>query len=221
MSSASLAVPRRPDQRRVAALSAAIALNLFVLVAAMRPLAPQIAEAVKVPPPLTLSWYDPPPPTPPPPPVLEIKPLPTPIHATAPVAPVKAVPVVVPPAATAVEEGNTAAPPVSQPTLAPPATSAVGTAPIEASLAYRRAPLTYPAIAIRAHMQGTVLLRVLVDETGKPVQVEIVQGSGYPLLDRSAKAQVLSGWSFQPATADGKAVRAWAKVPVTFNLRGA
>ena len=64
------------------------------------------------------------------------------------------------------------------------------------------------------------LLR-LVDETGKPVQVEIVQGSGYPLLDRSAKAQVLSGWSFQPATADGKAVRAWAKVPVTFNLRGA
>ncbi len=68
-------------------------------------------------------------------------------------------------------------------------------------------------------MQGTVLLRVLVDETGKPVQVSVEHGSGHLLLDRSAAEQVLAGWRFQPAMVNGQAVRAWARVPVTFDLR--
>ncbi len=67
-------------------------------------------------------------------------------------------------------------------------------------------------------MQGTVLLRVLVDETGRPVQVEIAHGSGYLVLDRSAREQVLARWRFQPAIVNGHAVRAWASVPVSFVL---
>ena len=67
-------------------------------------------------------------------------------------------------------------------------------------------------------MQGTVLLRVLVDETGRPVQVEIERGSGHALLDRSAREQVLAHWRFVPAMANGHAVRAWAQVPVSFVL---
>jgi len=126
---------------------------------------------------------------------------------------------VAPPVVTTVEDGNIDAPPVSTPTLAPPS-AAVSATPVEASLAYRRAPLDYPAIAMRQRMHGTVLLRVLVDESGKPVDVQVEQSSGYPLLDRSARTQVLSGWSFQPAMVDGRAVRAWARVPVTFQLRG-
>ena len=69
-------------------------------------------------------------------------------------------------------------------------------------------------------MHGTVLLRVLVDEQGKPIDVEIERSSGYTLLDRSARSQVLGGWAFQPAMVDGKPVRAWARVPVNFDLRG-
>jgi protein TonB len=92
------------------------------------------------------------------------------------------------------------------------------TAPVEATLAYRSSPLQFPTQALRQHMQGTVLLRVLVDENGTPVQVEIEHGSGYALLDRSAREQVLAHWRFQPAMADGHAVRAWAKVPVNFVL---
>jgi protein TonB len=68
-------------------------------------------------------------------------------------------------------------------------------------------------------MHGTVLLRVLVDEAGRPVQVVVEQSSGFRLLDRSAREQVLAGWRFQPASVDGRAVRAWARVPVSFELR--
>jgi protein TonB len=59
-----------------------------------------------------------------------------------------------------------------------------------------------------------------VDETGKPLQVSVAQGSGHTVLDRSAREQVLAHWRFQPATVNGQAVRAWATVPVTFALRG-
>ena len=63
-----------------------------------------------------------------------------------------------------------------------------------------------------------MILRVLVDENGVPQDVVVEQSSGYTLLDRSARDQVLKGWRFEPATAGGHAVRAWARVPVTFNL---
>jgi protein TonB len=68
-------------------------------------------------------------------------------------------------------------------------------------------------------MEGTVQLLVLVDENGKPLEVKVEQGSGYPALDKSAREQVLSGWQFQPAVIDGHAVKAWARVPVTFALQ--
>jgi protein TonB len=92
-------------------------------------------------------------------------------------------------------------------------------APIEATLAYRTAPLTFPAAAIRRKMHGTVMLRVLVDTEGKPTQVTVEKSSGYDLLDKSAREQVLANWRFQPATMQGHAVQAWARVPVSFELR--
>jgi protein TonB len=121
------------------------------------------------------------------------------------------------------DEGTLAAPPIQLPSIAPPTVgttpAAVSGEPVEASLAYRSAPLVVPPQAIRQHMHGTVLLRVLVDEEGKPVEVVVEQSSGFRLLDRSAREQVLAGWRFQPASVDGHAVRAWARVLVSFELR--
>lgn len=222
MSSPALAVARRPhpDQVRIAALSAAMAFNLMVLLAALRPLAPRLMEVVQptaVPTVRLIPKESPPPPAPP---MLTIKPLPVAAPPTA-VTRVKPTPAA-PPVVSPIEEGNVTAPPVSTPSLAPPqalAPAAVA-APVEASLGYRRAPLSFPTVALRQHMQGTVLLRVLVDERGKPLDVKVERSSGYPLLDRSARSQVLAGWAFQPAVVDGHAVRAWARVPVTFALRG-
>ncbi|WP_447736829.1 energy transducer TonB [Rhodanobacter soli] len=219
MSSASLAVAHRthPDRARIAAISAAIALNLAVIVIASRPTGPAFFHAIEQINPIpTIHFVIPKPPVPPPP--VEMTPLPHP--PAAPVAHTRPLPAN-PPAIVPSTEGNVAAPPVTTPTLLPNAATPgpALTAPVEASLAYRSAPLRFPTRALQQRMQGTVLLRVLVDETGKPVQVSVEHGSGYLLLDRSAAEQVLAGWRFQPAMVNGQAVRAWARVPVTFDLR--
>jgi protein TonB len=218
MSSAVLASSRthaHPDPVRITALSAAMAINLTVFIAATRPLPPLALPRLDVP--ALSARLIPPRPKPdetPPLPVVTPVTRHTPVH-------------VAPPAATTLhisDEGMVAAPPIHIPTIAPPAIGATSGAvrgePVEASLAYRNAPLVFPTQAIRQHMHGTVLLRVLVDEQGKPVDVEIEQSSGYSLLDRSARSQVLASWLFQPATVDGRPARAWARVPVTFDLRG-
>ena len=218
MSSASLAVSRHahPDRARIAALSAAMALNLAVIVIASRPNAPAPFALHKMDPTQLIRLIEPPPPVPPPTPV-EVVPLPHP--PIAPIARVQPVPIG-PPVALPSVEGNVAAPPVSMPSVLPGSVApGTATAPIEASLAYRSAPLHFPTRALQQRMQGTVLLRVLVDESGKPVQVAVERSSGYGLLDRSATEQVLAGWLFQPAMLNGQAVRAWARVPVKFSLR--
>lgn len=215
MSSAGLAVVRRahhPDMVRVAALSAAITLNLAALIFAMRPLAPQFAQAVdSVKPTIVTLFRDPPPP--PPPPDMVVKPLTKSVPITVPVH-VKPLPPPVqttPP--TEVSDNPKPSPPPT--TVTPPPSIAPGVV----SLAYRASPLHFPVQAIRMHMQGTVLLRVLVDESGKPIDVVVEHSSGYAALDKSAREQVLSSWQFQPALIDGHAVKAWAQVPVDFVLR--
>ncbi|MGN2241914.1 energy transducer TonB [Frateuria sp. GZRR33] len=217
MSSATLASSRthaHPDPVRITALSAAMAINLTVFVAATRPLPPLALPRLDTS--ALTTRFIPPKPEP-----VEAPQLPailpvtrhTPVHVAPPIASTLHIS----------DEGTLAAAPIHVPTIAPPVIGAspatVPGEPVEASLAYRSAPLVFPAQAIRQHMHGTVLLRVLVDEAGKPVDVIVELSSGYALLDRSAREQVLAGWRFQPASVDGHAVRAWARVPVSFELR--
>mgnify|MGYP005751597023 CR=1 FL=1 len=91
--------------------------------------------------------------------------------------------------------------------------------PSLATLAYDFAPAPrYPRQSLVAGHEGTVTLRVLVDERGAPVTVEIETSSGHRLLDRAAREQVLERWRFHPAQRDGRAVSAYALVPVVFKL---
>ena len=219
MSSAGLAVARRPDPTRIAALSAAIALNLAVILIATRPIMPaQLAAIHTLAPAQQIHFIDPPAKVTPPP-AIELKPLKQP--KALPQAQKQPIPLTTPPVVTPSIDGQVAVPPATMPTLRPTGigTAPTASAPVEASLAYRSAPLQFPVQAMRQHMQGTVLLRVLVDESGKPVDVQVEHGSGYALLDRSAREQVLAGWRFQPALVNGQAVRAWARVPVSFALQ--
>ena len=218
MSSISLAVAHRThlEPARVAALSAAIALNLAIILIAARPATPTYFPVIGQLAPMTLIRLITPPPVPAPPPAVELKRLPRvlttptvlphPIRITAPVT-------------LSSPDGRIAAPAITAPVV-PPAGPANTAVPVEASLAYQGHPVTYPIAALRQRLQGTVVLRVLVDETGKPLQVSVMQGSGHALLDRSAREQVLAAWRFHPAIVNGHAVRAWATVPVTFSLRG-
>lgn len=94
-------------------------------------------------------------------------------------------------------------------------------APIEASLAYLDAsPPPYPRDALREGIEGTVQLRVLVDETGHVLEVQIERSSGDHELDIAAREHVLRRWLFQPAQRNGVPMRAWGRVPVRFRLDG-
>jgi protein TonB len=206
-----------PDTVRIVAMSAAIALNAAALIAVMRPMVAHMVDAPPSRQPFVIQFLEPPPPVKPPPPIelQRIVPKTPPVTVTQ--KHVAAPPVIAPPVAT--DEGSA---PVVPPapvtdTIAPPSVQA---APVEATLAYVAAPAPkYPAQAIRGHMQGTVTLRVLVDETGKPLDVVIESSSGHDLLDRAARAQVLAKWRFQPAQVNGQKVQAWARIPVNFDLR--
>ena len=220
MSSASLAVASRthPDRVRIVAISAALALNLAAIVLASRPLAPAPFATLRQLAPVALIRFIDPPAVAPPPPPIALKPLP---HApTAPPLRPQALPLSAPalPIAAPSSMGTPATLPPARTTTDVPAGPDLP-APVEASLAYRSAPLQFPLQALRQRMHGLVLLRVLVDEAGRPVEVQVERSSGYPLLDRSAREQVLAGWRFQPAVLNRQHVRAWARVPVSFSLR--
>ena len=228
MSSASLAHARhtpqhstQPDPVRIVALSAAMALNLAVLLSATRPMGAPTLPRLEQPAAATLIRWISPPVVVPPPPAIVMKPPPH-LHKVAPHSAPKTVSPVVP-SLVPTDEGRLAVAPTAPPTIAPTTTAPEAPAatgqPVEASLAYRSAPLQFPVQALREQLHGTVLLRVLVDESGKPLDVVIERSSGHMLLDRSARQQVLASWTFQPAMVDGKAVRAWAHVPVSFDLR--
>ncbi|AVQ07586.1 TPA: energy transducer TonB [Xanthomonas vasicola pv. zeae] len=92
--------------------------------------------------------------------------------------------------------------------------------PIEVGqLQYLSSPApSYPAAALRAGQQGTVLLRVLVGIDGRPAEVSVQTSSGHRVLDLAARSQVLRSWRFQPAMQNGQAVQAYGLVPVSFSL---
>src|SRR5690606_32454384 len=59
-------------------------------------------------------------------------------------------------------------------------------------------PPRYPAVAMRRGLEGTVVLRVMIDASGVPEAVRIERSSGHRELDRAAREHVLAAWRFHP-----------------------
>jgi len=78
-------------------------------------------------------------------------------------------------------------------------------------------PPVYPPRCLRMGIEGTVRVRVLVGEDGRPQEVTIGKSSGETALDESAMDAVRQ-WRFEPAKRNGVPVRAWAIIPVEFKL---
>lgn len=203
-----------PHATRSVALALALSLNLVLVLLALRPHTPPMIHA---PPPQALLAALLQPPNPP------VEPPATPtlrvVKHAAPsirVAPVHPAPVAVPAL-------DSLAPvvPIASPTALPAlATDGVATvANSDATIAYETATAPdYPIQALRAGIQGTVLLKVLVGASGQPVEVMVARSSGSRVLDDAARRHVLATWRFHPATRDGHAIEAWALVPVQFKL---
>ncbi len=208
----------RPDPKRVAGYTFAIAFNLSLLMLLLAPMqGPQALRPGEDTP--SIAWYAPKPTPPAQPPEVRITP-----PATQPsMAPARPAVVPQPPAAVIVEGGSEAA---VAPEAVPDAQPAVEPAmAIEAPVAgvtlqYASAPPpAYPASARRMRLEGTVLLEVLVGEDGRPLRVDVREGSGHRALDEAARDQVLAHWRFRPAMRDGRAIQAIGLVPVNFRLR--
>lgn len=95
---------------------------------------------------------------------------------------------------------------------------AVQVQPEAQNLAQVRREIGYPVIAREAEIEGMVVARVLVDESGKVIQHQIVR-SAHPVLDRSVEAK-LKKLSFTPASQNGQLTQSWVNVPFQFTLEG-
>ena len=78
-------------------------------------------------------------------------------------------------------------------------------------------PFAYPADIYREGIEGTVVLRLFIDETGQivPDSTQIAEGSGYAPLDSAALAGV-SELEYVPAQRDGRPVATVFLQPVHF-----
>lgn len=201
--------PQRIAGNSLAILVHALALALLMLPSTWEPPA-TVPRSETV-----LVEYTPPPkvlPTTPPPTLPTVQPRPEPRPVTTP----QATTAPVTDTAPVMNEGTVFAEPTEE---GPPAESFDAGPPVVETLAYDVHPAPrYPRQAVRAGLEGTVTLRVLVDEQGWPKTVEIEQSSGHRELDRSAREHVLAKWRFHPAQRQGRAISAYALVPIDFRL---
>jgi protein TonB len=114
------------------------------------------------------------------------------------------------------------APAASAPAPATPAAPAPAAPPqpktVTTGIEYIQPPKPdYPPASRRSGEEGKTMLRVLVNERGRPERVEVQKSSGYPRLDEAAR-QAASRSLFKPFMEDGKAVAAYVIVPINFQL---
>lgn len=104
-----------------------------------------------------------------------------------------------------------------------PAAPAPATAPalprtVSSGIEYIQPPQpAYPSAARRLGEEGKVMLRVLVNEKGRPEQVEIQKTSGSARLDEAARMAALRA-VFKPHIEDGRPVAVFAIIPIRFQL---
>ena len=167
----------------------------------VKPPPPELATVIEPPPPdlpPPVFPVEAPPPPPPPEPEKPKPPPPKPVQKRPPVpqAPVEA-----------------------QPQPAAPAAPAAPKTVSASQLGYLVPPNPiYPARSRKAGEQGNVMIRVLVDVTGRPAQVSMQTSSGHPELDQSALSAVRAA-QFRPYAEGGLAQAVWVLVPINFVLR--
>jgi protein TonB len=109
------------------------------------------------------------------------------------------------------------------PVEAPPVAEAMTTSPQESApevqnlAVSKRVEPVYPPASRRAGEQGTAMFRVLVDERGRPSDVQVLKSSGFPKLDQAA-LDAIRKWTFTPAKNGATPILSWTRVQVKFQL---
>ncbi len=74
----------------------------------------------------------------------------------------------------------------------------------------------YTQAARKARHQGTVVLQAVIDEAGKVIEVEPLQGLLFGLTE--ATVETVRSWRFEPASRQGKPLKVWYRATVSFSL---
>jgi protein TonB len=206
------------DWSRISAWSGSMSLHVFVaLMLLIPPVAMKVREVIKdVPIIVTIPETPPPavrePDMPVPPIKIRKAPPPPPRPMTTITAPIP-----VPLPAPSEPQINSISPPSDAPAAAAPSGNGASDAPPSAVAYSMQTRIAYPRIALTNHIEGTVLLRVLVGIDGGVEQIEIERTSGSRDLDRAAR-EAVTKWKFKPGMRAGAAYSGWALVPVSFKL---
>ena len=81
---------------------------------------------------------------------------------------------------------------------------------------FTQSPVEYPLELWDQDVEGSTLVRVLVNEEGGVDSAMVMESSGYSELD-SAAVHGARSMEFEPATREGEPLRVWARVPVHFS----
>jgi protein TonB len=87
---------------------------------------------------------------------------------------------------------------------------------VKAPQLVNRVEPSYPEAARKARMEGVVILEAIITANGNVEEVKVLK-SVNPLLDAAA-TRAVQQWRYRPATLNGRAVRVYLTVTVTFNL---
>jgi protein TonB len=107
-----------------------------------------------------------------------------------------------------------------KPATTAPSASAVPAAPRTVSgVQYIRPPAPdYPALSRRMKEEGTVRLRILVNESGRAQNVDVEKSSNFTRLDNAAREAVQLAL-FKPHLEDGRPVPVYVSIPINFSLQ--
>jgi protein TonB len=101
-----------------------------------------------------------------------------------------------------------------EPTIPPPPTATPEPANEVPPAILKVVKPLYPPVALQARVGGLVILRVLVSETGQPLDIEVVRAGKAGLTEAAIAA--VKKWTFTPARKGDTPVRAWTTVPIPF-----
>jgi len=105
--------------------------------------------------------------------------------------------------------------PPPPPVVRPPSTQRV-TSVVLTSKAVSLPQPAYPAIGKQIHIQGAVMIQILVDEQGKVVSAQVV--SGHPILSPSAREAAMRA-RFTPTILNGQPVKIQGVITYNFVLQ--
>lgn len=77
---------------------------------------------------------------------------------------------------------------------------------------------SYTDEAIKAKVQGIVLLQAVIRKDGSVTDFRVIRGLGYGLEEKAIQ-EIANNWKFQPGTRNGQPVNVRATIEVQFNLR--